>query len=53
MVDQLENPPKGFEEVIRRHFSLKKDEVVKQAEEWLGQGQEELLAKVKKVMEGL
>jgi hypothetical protein len=28
MLENLKNPPKGFESVIRRHFYLKKDEVL-------------------------
>ena len=28
MIDQLRNPSKGFENVIRRHFYLKKDEIM-------------------------
>ena len=28
MIDQINNPPKGFEDVVRRHFFLKKKEVM-------------------------
>ena len=35
MVDQLKNPSKGFENAIRRHFYLKKDEILKECYKWL------------------
>jgi hypothetical protein len=35
MIDQIKNPSKGFETVIRRHFFLKKDEIIKDANNWL------------------
>lgn len=28
MLENIKNPPKGFESVIRRHFYLKKDEIL-------------------------
>jgi hypothetical protein len=28
MLENIKNPPKGFEAVIRRHFYLKKDEIL-------------------------
>lgn len=28
MIENIKNPPKGFESVIRRHFYLKKDEIM-------------------------
>lgn len=34
MIDQLRNPPKGFETVIRRHFYLKKDEIMEEVRKW-------------------
>jgi molybdopterin/thiamine biosynthesis adenylyltransferase/ubiquitin-protein ligase len=37
MLGQLRNPPKGFEEVIRRHFYLKKDEIMKEIRSWIEQ----------------
>mgnify|MGYP000926696280 CR=1 FL=1 len=35
MIDQIRNPPKGFETVIRRHFYLKKDEILEETRKWL------------------
>lgn len=35
MVEQLRKPPKGFETIIRRHFYLKKDEILEECEKWL------------------
>lgn len=35
MIDQIKNPPKGFEEVIQKHFFLKKDEILEECERWI------------------
>ena len=35
MIDQIKNPPKGFESIIKRHFYLKKDEILKECKKWL------------------
>jgi hypothetical protein len=35
MIDQIKNPPKGFETIIKRHFYLKKDEILEECEKWL------------------
>lgn len=35
MIDQMTNPSKGFEEAIRKHFFLKRDEVMEEVKEWL------------------
>ena len=35
MVDQIKNPSKGFEQVIRRHFYIKRDVVLKECGEWV------------------
>lgn len=35
MVDQLKNPSKGFEAVIRRHFYLKKQVILEEVNKWL------------------
>ena len=35
MIGQLKNPAKGFETVIRRHFYLKRKEILAEAEQWL------------------
>lgn len=34
MIGQIENPSKGFENVIRTHFVLKKDKILKTVESW-------------------
>ncbi len=34
MLDNIKNPPKGFETVIRRHFYLKKDEIMEECRKW-------------------
>ena len=35
MIDQMTNPSKGFEEVIRKHFFLKREEIMSEVKEWL------------------
>jgi len=35
MLGQLKNPSKGFESVIKRHFYLKKAEVLKTCRRWI------------------
>jgi len=35
MIDQLRNPSKGFETVIRRHFYLKKQEIMEECNKWV------------------
>ena len=35
MVDQLKNPSKGFETVIRRHFYLKRQEIMEECQKWV------------------
>lgn len=35
MIDNLKNPPKGFESVIRRHFYLKKAEILDEVKKWV------------------
>eukprot|EP00743_Colponemidia_sp_Colp-15_P003750 GILK01004046.1.p1 GENE.GILK01004046.1~~GILK01004046.1.p1 ORF type:complete len:1912 (-),score=378.64 GILK01004046.1:123-5405(-) len=37
MVEQLRNPSPGFEEAIRRHFYVKRKEILKQVEVWLAE----------------
>ena len=35
MTDQIKNPPQGFESVIRRHFYIKKNEILKDVHKWI------------------
>ena len=35
MIENLKNPPKGFETVIKRHFYLKKDEILDEVRKWV------------------
>ena len=35
MIDSIKNPPKGFETIIKRHFYLKKDEVLEECYKWI------------------
>lgn len=35
MLGQLNNPPKGFETVVKRHFYIKKEEILKDLYKWI------------------
>ena len=35
MIDMIRNPPKGFEEVVKLHFKLKKDIIARETQQWL------------------
>lgn len=35
MVDNLKNPPKGFEHIVKRHFYLKQHEIMDECKKWL------------------
>jgi ubiquitin-protein ligase len=35
ILNQLKNPPQGFEEFTKEHFSLKKDEIINTVEGWI------------------
>jgi len=56
MIDMLEKPPVGFEEIVRTHFKLNRDRVLKQVEAW-GQAQQgsldQFVKKLKPLLEGL
>ncbi len=41
MIDQIENPTPGFEDVIKRHFFLKKNQILKEVEGWIERGKNE------------
>lgn len=34
MNDMIRNPPLGFEDVVKAHFSLKREEILKQVGKW-------------------
>jgi ubiquitin-protein ligase len=53
ILDQLQNPPKGFEEVIKNHFILKKAEVLEQTKEWMKEHGDEGKDILSKVVEAL
>ena len=38
MIDQIEHPTPGFEDVIKRHFFLKKNQILKEVEGWIERG---------------
>jgi ubiquitin-protein ligase len=35
MIEQIRNPPKGFEEVVKRHFYIKKEEILAEVKTWV------------------
>jgi ubiquitin-protein ligase len=35
MIDMIKNPPYGFQEIIKNHFKLKKDQILIETNEWL------------------
>jgi hypothetical protein len=35
MIENIKNPPKGFEEIIHRHFFLKKDIILNECRGWI------------------
>ena len=35
MLGQLKSPPKGFETVVKRHFYIKKAEILKDLYKWI------------------
>ena len=38
MIDMIDHPPKGFEDVIKIHFYLKKDKILKEVDSWIEKG---------------
>ena len=39
MTEQIKNPPKGFEEIVKFHFYLKKEEIMKECMKWLNEAE--------------
>jgi len=39
MIDMLRNPPKDFEDIIKVHFFLNKENIIKQCNKWLSDAQ--------------
>jgi hypothetical protein len=35
MIEQLQSPPLGFEDVVKKSFYLRKDIICKEIEEWI------------------
>eukprot|EP01116_Phalansterium_solitarium_P017677 TRINITY_DN4413_c0_g1_i2.p1 TRINITY_DN4413_c0_g1~~TRINITY_DN4413_c0_g1_i2.p1 ORF type:complete len:883 (+),score=181.75 TRINITY_DN4413_c0_g1_i2:114-2762(+) len=40
MVGQLRQPPRGFEDVVQQHFTLKKDSILALCDKWLQEGKD-------------
>ena len=41
MIEQIKNPTQGFEDVIQRHFFIKKNQILKEVEGWIERGKKE------------
>lgn len=39
IIEMLRHPPKAFEEIIQRHFWIKRDEICKQVDIWINETQ--------------
>jgi len=39
MTEQIKNPTKGFEEIVKQHFYLKKEEIMKECMKWLNEAE--------------
>jgi len=53
ILGQIKNPSPGFEEIIRTHFKIQKDRLLKQCEEWRKESSEENLPKFERSIEDL
>jgi len=40
MLQQIRNPPKGFKTIVRRHFYLKKEEILRDCKKWIEEAKE-------------
>ena len=39
MIDMIKNPPKGFENIIKIHFFLKKERILREVDSWIEQAE--------------
>mmetsp|Transcript_10454 Transcript_10454/g.10514 ORF Transcript_10454/g.10514 Transcript_10454/m.10514 type:complete len:95 (+) Transcript_10454:295-579(+) len=39
IIEQIKNPPKGFEKVVKRNFYLKKNVILEEVKEWVEKSQ--------------
>ncbi len=56
MIAQLRNPAEGFEEIIKKHFSLLKKKIFSMTSQWVEEVDEnnlEMKTKMKKAVEDL
>ncbi|KAI1710167.1 ubiquitin-conjugating enzyme domain-containing protein [Ditylenchus destructor] len=44
MIETLRHPPAAFKDVIKRHFSLKRDEIIRQVKKWIEECDKEVKA---------
>lgn len=40
IIDQIEHPPRGFEDTVRKHFKMKRDYIVRIATQWVQEAEE-------------
>ena len=52
MIDNIINPPEEFKEIIKIHFSIKKNEIIKLVEKW-GEKNSEILLQINKLKNSL
>jgi len=52
IIDKLENPPKPFKDVIRKHFIMSKERVIANCVKWVGK-KDPLTKKVQKLLDNL
>jgi 6-phosphogluconate dehydrogenase len=54
MIDMITNPPIGFEEIVKNHFKLKKEEIINTVNKWNTKNNLKLIIeKVKNVLDTL
>jgi len=53
MIDQMRHPPAGFERIVAAHFTLKRDEIKRQVDEWAKKNPDGLNAEVIKELHEL
>ncbi len=55
MIKMLENPPESYETLVREHFKLKKEEIIKTVEKWASESNKKeefnnIIIKLKKIL---
>lgn len=56
MIDQIQNPPKGYEEVVKQHFKIKKNDIITLVDKWAAESsiiKSEDIIKLKELLNNL